>query len=495
MKGVDEISEAGPSFNKEDSPEASLRAANEAFQAERAADRERQRRERERKRQAASAASQPTSPTTIPSTAAKSADAAVSKDKPAVPSDNTPLLNRAYVDKNQLLDRAQMERERLARQAARQAQAQSSSDPKPALSSSSSGGTSARIATLSSLPESQAGPSRQARSSSSSLHPLQSSGPFPSDAAGEYYLDGEMRHSELDIGQPTTAPTFHIDQMIGKVCARAWKPTPGLTLVLQKSEIALLILSSFVLDDEWLASKLPNADQTPTIMVRPPPREKSAEWNGKIQAQPTGEVYAYPRMATEFGSAHMKFAWVSQGRSRGRRHLLTSQIFYKTGRLRVVVMSANLVPYDWDWIENVRRESTGGHILTRLQSIFIQDFLPAKTPAPLDSQRTQDDLPLQFSRLFIHLKLHKALRFLIEHHQRGAEIPFTQNDGFADMGKWDWSRVKVRLVMSVPGTYSGPTEMDQYGICRLGHILRSHNWIPQSGERLVAEYQVGTAHR
>ena len=31
----------------------------------------------------------------------------------------------------------------------------------------------------------------------------------------------------------------------------------------------------------------------------------------------------------------------------------TPQIFYKTGRLRVAIMTANMVPYDWDWIENV----------------------------------------------------------------------------------------------------------------------------------------------
>lgn len=324
MEGATDEDDSGPSADKEDSPEASLRAANEAFQAERAADRERQRRERERKRQEAIAASQPASPShkqpsADTSNGAAKPEATVSeetKDKPAVPSDSTPLLSRAFVDKNQLLDRAQMERERLARQAARQAQAQSSTTGASSVSkstpgSSSSSGTKARIATLSSLPESQAGPSRQPIPTARSIHPLQSSGPFPSDAAGEYYLDGEMRHSQLDIGQPAALPTFNIHQVIGKVRHRRHGQRNTLMTVLQKSEIALLILSSFVLDDEWLAGKLPGPDQTPTIMVRPPPREKFAEWNGKIQAQPAGEVYAYPRMIGEFGSAHMKFAWVS----------------------------------------------------------------------------------------------------------------------------------------------------------------------------------------
>jgi tyrosyl-DNA phosphodiesterase-1 len=55
------------------------------------------------------------------------------------------------------------------------------------------------------------------RNTRPSHHPLQSSGPFPSDAAGEYYLDGEMRHNALSIGNPTSAPTFSPQQVVGKV--------------------------------------------------------------------------------------------------------------------------------------------------------------------------------------------------------------------------------------------------------------------------------------
>jgi tyrosyl-DNA phosphodiesterase-1 len=54
------------------------------------------------------------------------------------------------------------------------------------------------------------------RNTRPSHHPLQSSGPFPSDAAGEYYLDGEMRHNALSIGNPTSEPTFSSKQVVGK---------------------------------------------------------------------------------------------------------------------------------------------------------------------------------------------------------------------------------------------------------------------------------------
>lgn len=98
--------------------------------------------------------------------------------------------------------------------------------------------------------------------------------------------------------------------------------------------------------------------------------------------------------------------------------------------------------------------------------------------------------PLEFKRLFLHLKLQKALRFLREHHSQRGDIPFSHEDGFAAMAKWDWSRVKVKLVMSVPGTYEGSDQMELYGICRLGKVLREQGWTPGSGDKLVAEYQV-----
>lgn len=61
---------------------------------------------------------------------------------------------------------------------------------------------------------------------------------------------------------------------------------------------------------------------------------------------------------------------------------------------------------------------------------------------------------------------------------------------FADMQKWDWSRVTVRLVMSIPGAYEGWEEMDRWGMCRIGRIVRDEGWRPVKGEKAVVEYQV-----
>lgn len=143
----------------------------------------------------------------------------------ATPSEPTPTLPPV------LTGRAQMEQERIARQKAREGQAGGSKSTPPSVSNvkpALSPGTS-RIATMADLPRNaEAGPSTSQPTAKSTNgnkavvnppthHPLQSTGPFPSDAAGEYYLDGEMRHNALSIGRSSTAPTFSPQQIVGKV--------------------------------------------------------------------------------------------------------------------------------------------------------------------------------------------------------------------------------------------------------------------------------------
>lgn len=116
--------------------------------------------------------------------------------------------------------------------------------------------------------------------------------------------------------------------------------------------MSLVIVSSFVWDFDWLETFMPDPAVVPTVrVVRPPGRtfnEKRA-LQGKLQPMPDGAVHAYPDMDGKSGygsitsntdsrSEHMKYAW----------------IFYKTGRLRVAIMTANLLAYDYEEIENVR---------------------------------------------------------------------------------------------------------------------------------------------
>jgi tyrosyl-DNA phosphodiesterase-1 len=222
----------------------------------------------------------------------------------ATPAETAPTLPPV------LSGRAQMEQERIARQTAREGQtsnsqpsASTTSDVKPTPS------TGSRIATMADLSRNaEAGPSsntsRATNGSKSTTrpptyHPLQSTGPFPTDAAGEYYLDGEMRHNALTIGRNTSAPTFSPQQIVGKVSCQSLFIVGDTDQ--QKSEISLLIMCSFVIDDEWLNTILPPPQLVPTILIRPHDKEKNPGHNGKCQVQDNQEVWCYPRMMGAFG--------------------------------------------------------------------------------------------------------------------------------------------------------------------------------------------------
>jgi len=70
------------------------------------------------------------------------------------------------------------------------------------------------------------------------------------------------------------------------------------------------------------------------------------------------------------------------------------------------------------------------------------------------------------------------------------DIPFKVGEEFEDMEKWDWSRVKVRLVLSIAGNYEGVEKMRDFGLCRIGSVLEEEGWVPGKGEIVKAEYQV-----
>ena len=165
----------------------------------------------------------------------------------------TPPMTSTYVDKDLpvdgsaqvpkpwsglLGDRAQLEKERLARQATRAAQTSGVTGTTNAISAqkgSTEAGknavaTSSRVVRVAGPAISSNGHSSVSKGANeigipkSTNHPLQSSGLFPSDTAGEYYLDGEMRHTALTIGDSSKERTFSLAQVIGKVgCASVSK--------------------------------------------------------------------------------------------------------------------------------------------------------------------------------------------------------------------------------------------------------------------------------
>lgn len=217
--------------------EEEIELANKAYQASRQAYRE-----EELKRRQAAVPTLSTAPTTVLSgTDNRATRPSSAKDFPVPPTiprppsaasasaDPVPRLQAGGI----LGDRARMEQERLARQAARLGAAGGTSSATPASSVNSASKPpevgSSRVATLGDYRTDVANPSgsvypgqstvAESRSQRphSSTHPLQSPGPFPTDVAGEYYLEGEMRHTAMSIGTPSTDRTFSPEQVIGDV--------------------------------------------------------------------------------------------------------------------------------------------------------------------------------------------------------------------------------------------------------------------------------------
>lgn len=130
---------------------------------------------------------------------------------------------------NHVIDRAQMERERLERQAARSQQSAEAGPSKlqaplkaetPSVPPATARIINGRRVSHTPPPakgHSAAGPSRQASSARSTLHPFHEAGPARFDAAGRYFLDGEIRHTALSIGSRTEEPTFDPAEVFGEV--------------------------------------------------------------------------------------------------------------------------------------------------------------------------------------------------------------------------------------------------------------------------------------
>jgi tyrosyl-DNA phosphodiesterase-1 len=103
-----------------------------------------------------------------------------------------------------------------------------------------------------------------------------------------------------------------------------------------------------------------------------------------------------------------------------------------------------------------------------------------------------DDFIDRFRDLLIHMKVHKAVKHLREAHPFGGRIPLDPAEALQDLNKYDFSKVRVKLVMSVPGKYTGFEQMNDFGLCRLGALLKEEKWVPSPGEKISGEYQVSS---
>ena len=90
------------------------------------------------------------------------------------------------------------------------------------------------------------------------------------------------------------------------------------------------------------------------------------------------------------------------------------QLFYRTGRLRVVISTANLVDYDWRDIENASRfrsifvaGNENANLLMTRQTVWVQDI--PKLPSPVAADPKQENFASAMVRVLHGVNVAPAL--------------------------------------------------------------------------------------
>ncbi|KAI5897696.1 phospholipase D/nuclease [Schizophyllum commune H4-8] len=222
----------------------------------------------------------------------------------------------------------------------------------------------------------------------------------------EYFWEGAYRPiaTKHCVPRKDGKPTFRLSEIIGN-----------------KSEIEFAILSSYALDAEWTYSFF---ERDTPVIIMPQSRIGLPNW-----------IRASPFLRNGYGCMHMK-------------------LFYKTGRLRVYIPTANLVQYDYRDIENFA---------------WLQDIprRPAHKPEP---KPNPEDFPSIMQRVLEALNIRPA-------QLETNTIPQHPNlplQSISDLRRlWDWSLVKVHLVASLHGKYEGWPSVLQVGHPRLMKAVRN----------------------
>ncbi|KAF9449699.1 phospholipase D/nuclease [Macrolepiota fuliginosa MF-IS2] len=250
----------------------------------------------------------------------------------------------------------------------------------------------------------------------------------------EFFWAGELRQTATRFSESRKdgKPTFRLTQVLGN-----------------KSELNFAILSSYALDLPWIYEFFDRS--VPVIMVAQP----DATGRASIKYTFPTWVKTAPPLRGGFGCQHMKFML----------------LFYKTGRLRVVISTANLISYDWRDMEN---------------SVWVQDLPLRSRPIPHDP-KVNDDFPSIMQRVLHAVNVLPALKTLLQEH---SGIPLTAIEDLR--ARWDWSKVKAHLVPSIAGKHEGWPSVIKTGHPRLMMAVRKMGLRTGKGPRndnLIIECQ------
>ncbi|KAJ3502585.1 hypothetical protein NLJ89_g8817 [Agrocybe chaxingu] len=230
----------------------------------------------------------------------------------------------------------------------------------------------------------------------------------------QVFWGGELRQTATQHAEPRKdgLPTFRLTEVLGK-----------------KSELEFAILSSYSLDWSWIYEFFDRS--VPVIMVAQP----DASGEATIKNVLPNWVRTTPYLRAGFGCQHMKFML----------------LFYKSGRLRVVISTANLIAYDWRDMEN---------------SVWLQDIpLRAK---PVQHDPKADDFPAVLQQMLLAVNVKPALAAIISDNHPNLSIKSIDEL----RQRWDWSNVKAHLVASIAGKHEGWPKVIQSGHPRLMSVIR-----------------------
>ncbi|KAI9431173.1 phospholipase D/nuclease [Lactarius indigo] len=286
-----------------------------------------------------------------------------------------------------LTERAQLEQERLARLKRLRGDSEDTNGAAPPPPKRP---TPSR--TTSSSPDSQDGRRRKGKEVADD----------PEEA--EVFWTGELRQTANKHVDPRRngedgKPIFRLSQIIG-----------------DKSQIELAIISTYALQLSWIYAFF--SPSTPVVLVTQPSLSESG--NATIKQVLPNWIRVTPFLRGGRGVMHMKFFL----------------LFYKSGRLRIVVSTANLMDHDWRDIEN---------------TVWVQDV--PRRPSPVPHEPKSDDFPSVLERVLYAINVAPAITNLASTDH--PNIPLTALRAGALRTRWDFSRVRPALVPSIAGKHEG----------------------------------------
>ncbi|KAI0743057.1 tyrosyl-DNA phosphodiesterase-domain-containing protein [Daedaleopsis nitida] len=153
---------------------------------------------------------------------------------------------------------------------------------------------------------------------------------------------------------------------------------------------------------------------------------------------------------------------------RGCMHMKFMLLFYKTGRLRIMISTANLVDYDWRDIEN---------------TVWVQDV--PKLPAPVVADPKTEDFSSSMIRVLHAVNVAPALVNLLKNDH--PNIPLQRLEDLRT--QWDFSKVKAALIPSIAGKHEGWPKVILTGHTRLMKALIDMGGATPADKELVLECQ------